>query len=141
MLVLEYIATDLLKSGGKQVVIQAILCHSLKYIHPCMFLLFIYLHLSCMFRRVDHDSTKPEFCSCNKKLSQGLRDISINKVGLFSFTEKRRKTSVYFSFFSCSFHCTSSSFFSRFPWPSPYMEDRNDYYKLYISLCCPGFID
>lgn len=91
-------------------------------------------HLSCMFCRVDHDSTKPEFCSCNKKLSQGLRDISINKVGLFSFTEKRRKTSVYFSLFSCSF-------FSRFPWPSPYMEDRNDYYKLYISLCCPGFID
>ena len=43
MLVLEYIATDLLKSGGKQVVIRAILCHSLKYIHPCMFLLFIYL--------------------------------------------------------------------------------------------------
>ncbi|KAL4610801.1 hypothetical protein ACB092_08G078200 [Castanea dentata] len=30
-------------------------------------------------QRVDHDLTKPEFCSCNKKLSQGLCDISINK--------------------------------------------------------------
>ncbi|KAM3692138.1 hypothetical protein ACJW31_08G066000 [Castanea mollissima] len=30
-------------------------------------------------QRVDHDLTKPEFCSCNEKLSQGLCDISIIK--------------------------------------------------------------
>ena len=43
--------------------------------------------ISCILCRVDHDSTKHEFCSCNTKLSLGLCDIFINKFSLFSFTE------------------------------------------------------
>jgi hypothetical protein len=40
-----------------------------------------------IFCRVDHDSTKQEFCSCNTQLSEESCDTSINKVGFFYFQD------------------------------------------------------
>jgi hypothetical protein len=41
-----------------------------------------------IFCRVDHDSTKQEFCYCDTKSSQESCDTSINKVGFFYLQEK-----------------------------------------------------
>ena len=88
---LEYIAIALLYSCGKHVV----QCYPryfmpLHKIHTSLYD-FAFL-ISCIFCRVDHDSTKQEFCSCNMKLRLGLGscDVFIIKSVYFHLQNKIR---------------------------------------------------
>ena len=90
---LEYIAIALLYSCCKHVV----QCYPryfmpLHKIHTSSSLYDFAFLISCIFCRVDHDSTKQEFCSCNMKLRPGLGscDVFIIKSVYFHLQNKIR---------------------------------------------------
>lgn len=114
------------------------LCHSLNCIHPCMFLLFIYLACFAEWIMIRQSQSS---ALATRSWARGCVTFPLIRSVYFHLQKKEGKLLFIFLYFPVLFTVLPVLFFPRFPWPSPYMEDRNDYYKLYTSLCCPGFVD